>query len=277
MCVVLADNDNFSQGKAAYGQGNYQQALIYFDKALKENPEDASVLYYRGNTSVNLGMKNQALADYQQAYKLSDSPRMRAYCKEAISSLSGQTNIQQLDQTSALNTAYNLAKQDQIDQSLGSIQLQSALDKVRIIDNGELAAQDYILKQQLRLAQMKRETEDQAQNMQNSFYYDAWGRKHLNYSAQQVQDYLDSRHQMEKDLEQSIEKSVALQAQTAKQRAQLTEDSAASLADQLHGSGNPDGMKLNPLGTNLYVRNYNNGQDHTDIPKPPLLKTKTKQ
>ena len=64
------------------------------------------------------------------------------------------------------------------------------------------------------------------------------------------------RQQQEEALNSSIQKSVQGQTLSAHQRAQLTQQSAANLESQLTGTDSADGIKLDPLGTNLYVRNY---------------------
>ncbi len=227
---------------------------------------------------VNLGLKTQALTDYQQAYKLTNSALMRDYCLKAMSSLTRNVSLPALKSknSTALNPA-NIIKQDELNQSLGAIQLQSALDKVRIIGNGELFAQDYTMKQQLKLADMKRQTEQEAQGMQNAVYYDQYGTKHPVYSVPQMQSYLDQRHQMEQDIQDSIQKSVQGQTQFAKDRAQLTQESAANLTNQLQGGASPDGMKLDPLGTNLYVRNYDFTNNPDFLAQPPTELTAKKK
>ncbi len=273
--AAVADNGDLSLGKAEYLRENYQKALTYFDAAVKERPNDTA-LYYRANTLVNLGLKTQALLDYQQAYKLTHSPTMQDYCLKAMSSLTRNTIPALNRSTATKSTAYSM-KQNQIDQSLDTIELQSALDKVRIIGNGEVFAQDFILKQKLKLAEMKREGQQNAQSMQNAVYYDQYGAKQPLYSPQQIQDYLDQRQQMEKELQDSIDKTVQKQTVSARQRALLTQESAENLASQLEAKTSLDGIKLDPLGTNLYVRNYDFTNSPDSLPKPPVgLKSKKK-
>lgn len=273
--AAIAGNDDLSLGKLEYQHANYQKALTYLDGAIKEHPNDTA-FYYRANTLVELGLKTQALLDYQQAYKLTSSHTMQDYCLKAMSSLTSNTIPALNRSTSTKSTTYSM-KQNQIDQSLGTIELQSALDKVRIIGNSEIAAQDFTLKQQIKLNEMKREAQQNAQSMQDSVYYDKFGAKQQQYSTQQIQDYLDQRQQMEQSLQESIDKSTQKNTVSARQQAALTEESAANLASQLQAGASPDGVKLDPLGTNLYVRNYDFTGNYDPLPKPPVSITTKKK
>lgn len=263
---TFAQGDTLTLASIEYEQGDYHKALSSFDKVINQEPDNATAYYYRANTLIRLGLKQQALLDYEQAYKLTNSPIMKEYCQRAILSLTSNTSTRK--------TQYppDAFKQYQVSQSLRAIQSQSTLDKVRIIGNGELLAQDDTLKRQIKLNEMKRETEQYSQEMQNAFYYDQNGAKQSIYSSQQIQNYLKQRHETEEAMTKSIRKSVEGQAQYAKQRAQLTQESAANLESQLTGSSSPDGVRLDPVGTNLYVRNYDstNRSPTKPLPKPPL-------
>jgi tetratricopeptide (TPR) repeat protein len=273
--TAMADSEDLSLGKSEYEHGNYQKALTYLDTAIKEQPNDRA-FYFRANTLVNLGLETQALLDYQQAYRLTDSATMKDYCLKAMSSLTSNTIPALNRSTSSKSTAYSM-KQNQVDQALGTIELQSALDKVRIIGNGEVFAQDFALKQQLKLAEMKREAQQTAQSMQNATYYDSNGVKQPQYTPRQIQDYLDQRQQMEQPIQESIDKSLQKHTVSYQQRAQLTQQSAANLANDLESGTSPDGVKLDPVGTNLYVRNYDFTNSSNSLPKPPVkLKGKAK-
>ncbi len=274
-----AQADSLSYGKIEYARGDYQKALSYFDKTVSQQPNNATALYYRANTLIKLGLRTQALLDYQKAYQFADSPLMQDYCQTALSSLASNTGISALHNNSIPNQSIDQSKRLQISQSLGTIQLQSALDKVRIVDTSELLAQDYTMKQQIKLAEMHRETEKNLQDMRDASYYDQYGTKRQVYSSLQVQQYGEQRQQQEEALAQTIQKSVQGQTTLAQRRAQLTQQSAQNLESQLVGTSSPDGIKLDPLGTNLYVRNYDITKYPESLPKLPgelLVKVKPK-
>jgi tetratricopeptide (TPR) repeat protein len=267
--MALADSENWSLGKSEYEQGDYQKALSHFDLALQEQPDDPTILYYRANTFINLGLNRKALADYQQAYKLSTSTIIRSYCLSAMSSLTRNTSLSSQSYEPTQNTNEAI-KQSELDHSLGAIQLQSALDKVRIVDNGALHAQDATIKQQIQLAQMKQETEQYSQYMKNATSKDPTGASQPSYSDQQTQNYLNQRQQMEQILEKSIQTNTEKQTQFYNQQAELTAESAANLANQLKQGPSSDGVEISPIGTNLYVRNYDFAKEESSI-KPETI------
>ncbi len=266
---IEANIDSLSIGEAEYEKGNYQKALSYFDDSLKSQSGNDIALYYRANTLIKLGLRTQALLDYQQAYKCANSQMMRNYCLDAITSLSNNTSIS-TSTTASPSKKLTTTEQVQLGRSLGTIQLQSAIDKVRIIDTGELVAQDYNMKQRIKLAEMQHETEQNMQQMREAAYYDRYGNKKSVYSALDIQLYQDERHEQEQALMQSIQKSSLSQTQFAQKQAESSQESATNLESQLTGNSLPDGVRLSPLGTNLYVRNYNSIGSTKPLPTLPV-------
>jgi len=271
--MVLATHaDDLSRGEAAYTKGDYQKALSWFDKALAQRADNAIALYYRANTLTKLGLNTQALLDYEQAYKLAPSQTMRDYCLTAVSSLRNNSGLPVLSQSSYTpHINKRSPKSLELTRSLDQIQLETALDRVRIVDTGELVAQDFTLKQQLKVAEMQRETERNLQQMRDAFYYDQYGNKQPTYSALQIQRYGQERQQEQEALAQSIKQNVQNQTLSSQRRAELTQQSASNLESQLTGSSLPDGIKLDPLGTNLYIRNYDVTNKSEVLPKPPVF------
>ena len=277
--VLAAHANDLSRGEEAYAQGDFKQALSLFDKVLSQQADNAVALYYRANTLTKLGLNTQALLDYEQAYKLAPSQTMRDYCLTAISSLQNNSGLPVLSQTSSSSHINKRGpKSFALSRSLDQIQLETALDRVRIVDTGELVAQDFTLKQQLKVAEMQRETERNLQQMRDAFYYDQFGNKQTTYSALQIQRYQQERQQEQEALAQSIKQNVQNQTLSSQRRAALTQQSANNLESQLAGGSLPDGVKLDPLGTNLYVRNYDITNKNECLPKPPVgLMAKEKQ
>ena len=59
-----------NRGNARYDLGDKQAAIQDYNQALKINPNNADAYYNRGNAYATLGDKFQAISDFQQAAKI---------------------------------------------------------------------------------------------------------------------------------------------------------------------------------------------------------------
>ena len=59
-----------AQGIEQCNDGKFDQAIATFTQALKQNPKDANVLFYRGKAYTAKGHYDRALADLNEAVKL---------------------------------------------------------------------------------------------------------------------------------------------------------------------------------------------------------------
>lgn len=69
---------HINRGKAKADKGEYFEAIIEYDIAIKLNPADAKSYYYRGKAKEVLGLRTAAIADYGTAIRL-DPNNARAY------------------------------------------------------------------------------------------------------------------------------------------------------------------------------------------------------
>jgi cytochrome c-type biogenesis protein CcmH/NrfG len=60
----------FREGMANYNKGDYEQAIRVLEEALKENPEEARVLFYLGYAYYKHGDFEDARAAFEEAYRL---------------------------------------------------------------------------------------------------------------------------------------------------------------------------------------------------------------
>lgn len=59
-----------NQGLSYSDSGNYEQAIFYYDKAIKINPEYAMAYNNRGNVFYRMGEYERAIIDYNRAINL---------------------------------------------------------------------------------------------------------------------------------------------------------------------------------------------------------------
>ena len=75
-------------GYRASQSGDYKDAIPYFDEALRLNPTEADVYYWRGESKYHLRKFEDAIPDFNKAIKLKDDDlnyyRFRGYTKQSI-------------------------------------------------------------------------------------------------------------------------------------------------------------------------------------------------
>ena len=69
-CAQSLERQYFNQGIEKYEEGNYQEALADFTKALEINPQSALTYYNLGVTKSALGDDQGAIADYTKALEI---------------------------------------------------------------------------------------------------------------------------------------------------------------------------------------------------------------
>jgi len=61
--------ENLTTAWKFFNAGNYEKALPYFEKAVKQDPKNADAYFYIGVCNVNLGRNKEAVEAYKQAIR----------------------------------------------------------------------------------------------------------------------------------------------------------------------------------------------------------------
>lgn len=62
--------DHFIAGYNFYKQGNYNNALAEYNKAIEDDPNNNDIYYYRGTTFLKTGENDKALSDFKKSIEL---------------------------------------------------------------------------------------------------------------------------------------------------------------------------------------------------------------
>lgn len=62
--------DSFDEGMALFNQGNYRDALPYFQRATEENPNFAQAYFYLGRSMIGMRRWREAIPPLRTAYRL---------------------------------------------------------------------------------------------------------------------------------------------------------------------------------------------------------------
>lgn len=66
IAAVKKENSYFDEGMSYFSNGNYEQAVATFTKALQSSPHHYMALFYRGISLLNMEQYSQALADFKE-------------------------------------------------------------------------------------------------------------------------------------------------------------------------------------------------------------------
>jgi tetratricopeptide (TPR) repeat protein len=68
--IFQPGRDSFDEGMALFNQGNYRDALPYFQRATEENPNFAQAYFYLGRSMIGMRRWRDAIPPLRTAYRL---------------------------------------------------------------------------------------------------------------------------------------------------------------------------------------------------------------
>lgn len=71
-------------GVKQYNLGRYRHAILYFSLAVEEEPHNALAHYYLADSLVRTGHHEEAIVEYGLCYRLNPHSQVAAYCKQAL-------------------------------------------------------------------------------------------------------------------------------------------------------------------------------------------------
>ena len=94
-------NAQFEQATQAYNEGRFEDALQLFSQLSYENPKNAQLRTWLGNTYREVGLVEEARIEFQEALKLADEPKTIYLARTALEKLTSHTIIAPAQEQSA--------------------------------------------------------------------------------------------------------------------------------------------------------------------------------
>ena len=244
--------DNANQ---SYITGDFERGVQYANLHLRKIPNDGAAHYLKANCLIKLGRLAEASREYSLVIKLAPDSVISTYSKNALKSIEAlpadQRNLVPDASGKGISTRTTAAQGKVPAGTLELIRFQAARAKEHALQSGDSASKDERLKADSqgkaererveRLSQSGGARGDHppvsAAELEAMRIRAAANAEHL----KQVGEAKAARHERE-----SHEKSEELQRQAEDLERQLTDENYNKHRD----------IKLNPVGTNLYVRNY---------------------
>jgi tetratricopeptide (TPR) repeat protein len=268
--ALASSPDSFRLGARAYATGQYRTALTHFNKALRANPYNAHLHYYRASALVKLGRHDEAVKEYRTSYALDPYGDTAYYCQAALAAY-GDAAVE----APLLTVGQGPQAPAQVEQAMRKIADQSRQASTKLLDAGQAEREH-----QLRLGEVaSSRIADQASldiaNVRPSVFYGIGGFGTRSVNGQRIVfphvipltgfgpaqiAQIESIKQRSATAQAAARQTASIQAQRAAerftQRAQALEETAANLRSQMEQPSLHGGAVLRPGGTNLYVRYY---------------------
>jgi len=242
----------------AYITSDFERGLQYVDLHLRKLPHDGAAHYLKANCLMNLARLTEASREYAYVIRIAPDSVISQYSKDALKRIDSMPQEQRLRvertqrvSTQAINELSSTGSKKVPPGTLELIRFQAARAKEHALQSGEAAAKDERLKASSQGKSEKEKVERlSAANGQRG--------DHPPLSAAELQAMQERAARNAEILKQigdakaarkeqeAQEKSAELQRQAEDLERQLTDDNYNKHRD----------IKLNPVGTNLYVRNY---------------------
>ncbi|MDR3611920.1 MAG: hypothetical protein P4L53_00035 [Candidatus Obscuribacterales bacterium] len=219
-----------------YAAGNYSQALQLVDAQMKDYRFNSNLHYLKANIMAAQGYVSGAAGEYELALKLNPSQTVRDYCEKALAAIRAPA-AQASPAVNALDKqARHEAKQLQRQSTAAGMQMESE-------------ASSY---QQMHAAK----TSQLVNQMNSTGFYNRDGDWFPAYDPADVAAMAARRQDREAQVvNQARRASQDVQA-SGRERAAAVVNSAEGLKSQMDVPVKHGEAALNPVGTNLFVRNY---------------------
>jgi tetratricopeptide (TPR) repeat protein len=254
---VYADSA-FDRGVESYTSGDYQVALLQLSQACGENPRNLMAHYYLANTLVQQKMHDQAIAEYSTCYRLDPHSSVAEFCKQALQ----KYRLLKKHNTPTLVASANSPGVPDISRAQSLIRRQAEIEKAKHHNIGEsLARSNFSLADvEARRAQIQAQEEIDRVLAPPIFF--PIGRPPVNaagFTPEQGRARAEEIRRNAEETAQLAKLRAAGRAQQyrdwSSQRKHALDEVVSNLEKQLASPGS-SGVKLQPVGTDLYVRFY---------------------
>lgn len=291
-CILLSDrsaayaSEPLSAGVASYNHGEFAQAIRQLKLAEAKDPRNPSVQYYLANALVKLGQHTPAVKHYDRCYRLSPWSDIGYYSLQALIAYrrynpevyrrlsdsqaaayeSTHETLSRLRNTTAgiLQSAQTGQYDPNLSQTKDLITKQAGFEKHRSDNEAKRGVDSVLAHGVLSAAAIKQLAEDHAEYVESHPPISGYTR-----TGQPIYDHGAAAAEA-KRIRQEGQSKAELAQQHAKQRAErltawasnrsnVLDEVVSNLHGQLEAPAGPSGVKLNPVGTDLYVRFYGNG------------------
>jgi tetratricopeptide (TPR) repeat protein len=240
--------DPFNEGLNLYNAGRYDAAKMHFRQALAADPASSAGHYCLANTLLKLNDLDGARLEYERCAEIRSAPRnLVAQAKQAIERIDIMTGKAQ-PKVAPQEVVMPLPHPSESDKSLSEIDRQLQIHKAAQSHMDEGYSRE-ILQRGTEDAKRIRDESRSANDLSDYNWRTRWRARG---AAQE--NIRQAEQDAQRALQDADDRANRWKANNDA-RNQALDESAVNLRNQLSGSVN-NGVRMDPKGTNLYVRNY---------------------
>lgn len=265
----------FEQGVRNYNAGRYKHAVVFLSQAVSLDPTNSLCHYYLANTLTRLNQAKEALLEYQICKRLNPTGPVANYCRQALDALSRQHKhlVDAVEDGSVGGTTEDrksassrLSAHPDINRAMFVIRREVEYEKGKHKMRAEAGSKAALAIAEQNAKQIKLQADADIQQAMN----ESWSRVTTLQGNMLVNSYVYNP-----ELARSRTDEIKRVAQEAEKRARrlgeiraaefdklssdkqkVLEEVAVNLQGQMELPAGRSGVKLQPVGTDLYVRYY---------------------
>jgi tetratricopeptide (TPR) repeat protein len=267
----------FEQRVRNYHAGRYKHAVVFLSQAASLDPTNSLCHYYLANTLTKLNQVQEALLEYQICRRLEPTGKIATYCKQAVVALAGQDkqtehlanssgDIDASGITNSESSTARLSSHPDINRTMFVIRREVEYEKGKHKRQAEAGSKAAIALAERNVNQIKAQADADIQRAVS----DSWSsvpmvQGNMVFNAYSFNPELarirtaEIRRIAEEEQEKARrlgQRRVAEFAKLSSDKQKVLDEVAVNLKSQMEQPAGPFGVKLQPVGTDLYVRYY---------------------
>jgi tetratricopeptide (TPR) repeat protein len=248
----------FDRGVESYTSGDYPVALLQLSQACGENPRNVMAHYYLANTLVQQKMHDQAVSEYSTCYRLDPHGPVAEFCMQALR----KYRALKKNNNPTLVASANVPGEPDISRAQSLIRRQAEYEKAKHHDIGESLARGTSTLAEVEARRAHTQAQEEIDRVLAPPIFFPIGRPPVNaagYTPEQGRARAEEIRRNAEETAQLAKLRAAGRAQQyrdwSSQRKHALDEVVMNLEKQL-ASPASSGVKLQPVGTDLYVRFY---------------------
>ncbi len=259
----------FDRGLKHFKGGRYRHAVLYLALAAEEEPGRAVVHYYLASALARSGRQEQAVEEYGLCYRLAPRGKLANYCRQALARYNQQlpagggspTTGGGVPASSGRSTIATSDEDELVERTKSHIKQEVIYEKSKHERMGECFASSALKQAECEVRRIQEETARELEEaMTPPMMVIGCYAKSLALDPQLVRARVEQIKRKAAERVENARKFGQARADMfkrwSKERQVALDDVAANLQTQLEQPVVNGGVKLQPVGTDLYTRYY---------------------
>ena len=269
----------FAQAQILLRNGNYKQAEIELRRCVAERSDVALSHYYLANTLVHLQRHDEAIEEFRRSYKLDPYGPTSGYCRKALitygqKSPADESPVEADGEMEAVTAIEHYNKSSKTEKKPDSARIvvmksQAEREKLRHQEFADSLVKSANLIGDVEAREIRNRAKEDVDNIINGAQNLIPARQMM--QAERATQIRKNAEEMEVIVKDRAAKRSQQYSQWSKEKGELLDETVSNIQNQLKSKTLPGTPKLNEIGTDLFVRNYEQSSTSASA-RPALVK-----